>query len=148
MKDTIHKHVHNTTMEENVLNQYSTFVEKVTSKESNDLDATFSRLVELNRGKVNMALLLTGSLGLSSETGEFNEIVKKAVFQGKPLSEENVFHMKRELGDILWYWINTCRALSLNPNEVLQENVRKLKNRFPDETFSVEHSENRAKDDL
>lgn len=135
-------------MEENILNQYSNFVEKVTSKESNDLDATFSRLLELNRGKVNIALLLTGSLGLSSESGEFNEIVKKTIFQGKPLSDENIFHMKRELGDILWYWTNACRALSLDPNEVLQENVRKLQNRFPNETFSVEDSENRAKDDL
>ncbi len=135
-------------MEENLLNKYSTFVEKVTSKESNDLDATFSRLSELNRGKVNVALLLTGSLGLSSETGELNEIVKKTIFQGKPLSPESVYHMKRELGDILWYWVNTCRALSLDPNDVLHENVRKLQNRFPEQVFSVDKSENRAKDDL
>lgn len=135
-------------MEGNILNNYSKFVEKVTSKESNELDATLVRLMELNKGKSNMSLLLTSSLGLSSESGEFNEIVKKIIFQGKPLSEDNIFHMKRELGDILWYWVNACRALSMDPNDVLQENVRKLQNRFPGETFSVEYSENRAKDDL
>ena len=135
-------------MEGNILNNYSHFVEKVTSKESNELDATLMRLMELNTGKSNMALLLTSSLGLGSESGEFIEITKKIIFQGKPLSEENIFHMKRELGDILWYWVNACRALSLDPNDVLQENVRKLQNRFPDEKFSVEHSENRSQDDL
>lgn len=135
-------------MEGNILNNYSKFVEKVTSKESNELDATLVRLMELNKGKSNMSLLLTSSLGLSSESGEFNEIVKKIIFQGKPLSEENIFHMKRELGDILWYWVNACRALSMDPNDVLQENVLKLQKRFPGETFSVEYSENRAKDDL
>jgi NTP pyrophosphatase (non-canonical NTP hydrolase) len=137
-----------TKMEGNILNNYSKFVEKVTSKESNELDATLVRLMELNKGKSNMSLLLTSSLGLSSESGEFNEIVKKIIFQGKPLSEDNIFHMKRELGDILWYWVNACRALSLDPNDVLQENVRKLQNRFPGEKFSIENSENRAKDDL
>lgn len=137
-----------TKMEGNILNNYSNFVKKVTSKESNELDATLVRLMELNKGKSNMSLLLTSSLGLSSESGEFNEIVKKIIFQGKPLSEDNIFHMKRELGDILWYWVNACRALSLDPNDVLQENVRKLQNRFPEEKFSIEHSENRAKDDL
>ena len=137
-----------TKMEGNILNNYSNFVKKVTSKESNELDATLVRLMELNKGKSNMSLLLTSSLGLSSESGEFNEIVKKIIFQGKPLSEDNIFHMKRELGDILWYWVNACRALSLDPNDVLQENVRKLQNRFPGEKFSIEHSENRAKDDL
>lgn len=135
-------------MEGNILNNYSHFVEKVTSKESNELDATLVRLMELNTGKSNMALLLTSSLGLGSESGEFIEITKKIIFQGKPLSEENIFHMKRELGDILWYWVNACRALSLDPNDVLQENVRKLQNRFPDEKFSVERSENRKQDDL
>lgn len=137
-----------TKMEGNILNNYSNFVKKVTSKESNELDATLVRLMELNKGKSNMSLLLTSSLGLSSESGEFNEIVKKIIFQGKPLSEDNIFHMKRELGDILWYWVNACRALSLDPNDVLQENVRKLQNRFPGEKFSIENSENRAKDDL
>ena len=97
---------------------------------------------------INVPLLITGALGLSSETGEFNEIVKKMLFQGKPLTEENLFHMKRELGDIMWYWTNTCRALRLDPNEVIAENVRKLEARYPGGHFDAFYSENRKEGDL
>jgi NTP pyrophosphatase (non-canonical NTP hydrolase) len=92
--------------------------------------------------------MLTGVLGLSSETGELTEIVKKIVFQGKLLDQDNLFHMKRELGDIMWYWINMCRALNLDPNEVIAENVRKLQARYPDGKFDVYLSENRKQGDL
>ena len=92
--------------------------------------------------------MLCGAIGLGSETGEFQEIVKKCVFQGKPLNEETLFHMKRELGDIMWYWVNACRALDLDPNEVVAENVKKLEARYPGGSFSVWHSENRKEDDL
>ena len=106
------------------LETYQRFVEKVTSEPSNDLSVMNQRIDELSKdSKVNLSLLLTGSLGLSSECGEFTEIVKKVIFQGKPLNEDNIYHMKRELGDILWYWVNACRSLGLNPNDVLMENV-------------------------
>jgi NTP pyrophosphatase (non-canonical NTP hydrolase) len=91
---------------------------------------------------------MTSAIGLSSEGGEFSEIVKKMVFQGKPLDSDLVFHMKRELGDILWYWSNACRALKLDPNDVLQENVSKLRSRYPEGTFDAFFSENRKKGDL
>ena len=106
-------------MEKVDLNKYSQFVEKVTSQESNQLSPMARRLsiLEGTDGKINMALLLTGGIGLSSETGEFNEIIKKCIFQGKPLDDETVFHAKRELGDIIWYWINSCRALGLDPTK-------------------------------
>jgi NTP pyrophosphatase (non-canonical NTP hydrolase) len=97
---------------------------------------------------INVPLLLTAALGLAAETGEFCEIPKKIYFQGKPLTEENVFHMKRELGDIMWYWINACRALNLDPNDVIAENVNKLKARYPGGEFDVYHSENRSQGDL
>jgi NTP pyrophosphatase (non-canonical NTP hydrolase) len=93
-------------------------------------------------------LLITGALGLAAETGEFCEIPKKMLFQGKPLTEENLFHMKRELGDIMWYWINTCRALNLDPNAVIEENVNKLQSRYPGGHFDVHYSENRREGDL
>jgi NTP pyrophosphatase (non-canonical NTP hydrolase) len=92
--------------------------------------------------------MLTGAMGLCSESGELMEIVKKMVFQGKPLTEESHFHMKRELGDIVWYWTNMCRALNLDPNEVIAENVNKLKSRYPGGEFDVYHSENRQLGDL
>ena len=144
------------------LNKYSEFVEAVTSKPSNDLTTFMNRLDSLDANyeaygsegeyihgpDVNVPLLLTGTLGLCAESGEFTEIVKKMVFQGKPLSDENVFHMKRELGDIMWYWINACRALHLDPNDVIAENVNKLKSRYPGGTFDVYSSENRAAGDI
>ena len=95
-----------------------------------------------------MPRLLTAALGLGSETGEFVEIVKKMVLQGKPASEDNIFHMKRELGDIMWYWANACNALGLDPNDVIAENVRKLEARYPGGSFDVNYSENRKAGDL
>ena len=85
------------------LNKYKDFVEKVTSGESNAFGALHSRMIELNDAGVNPALLLTASIGMASEGGEFSEIVKKCTFQGKPMDADTVFHMKRELGDIMWY---------------------------------------------
>ena len=131
------------------LNKYKEFVEEVTSTASNnttELSKTLDKL-ETESG-VNMALLLTGSIGMASEGGEFAEIVKKCVFQGKPLDDATIFHAKRELGDIAWYWVNSCRALNLDPNEVLAENVNKLKARYPGGEFDVHYSENRKDGDL
>jgi len=132
------------------LNKYQKFVEAVTSNESNSYDHLHRRIVELQNGTpvINPSLLLTAGIGLASEGGEFNEIVKKMFFQGKPLNEENVFHMKRELGDIIWYWTNACRALNLDPNEVIAENVKKLESRYPGGSFDVHQSENRKEGDL
>jgi NTP pyrophosphatase (non-canonical NTP hydrolase) len=140
------------------LNKYSEFVQAVTSKPSNDLttfmdrcdelDANFDSTVCTHGPDINVPLLLTACLGLAAESGEFIEIPKKIFFQGKPLTDENVFHMKRELGDIMWYWINACRALRLDPNEVIAENVEKLKARYPGGEFNVYNSENRQHNDL
>ena len=116
----------------------------------NNYDYLHRRIEELRNGTpvINPSLLLTAGIGLASEGGEFNEIVKKMFFQGKPLNEENVFHMKRELGDIFWYWTNACRALNLDPNEVIAENVKKLESRYPGGSFDVHYSENRKEGDL
>lgn len=131
------------------LNKYMEFVSAVTSRESNEFEPFAARLIELQReSNVSISLLLTGVIGLGAESGELQEIVKKMVFQGKPLNEENIFHMKRELGDIMWYWINTCRALGLDPNDVVAENVRKLEARYPGGNFDPYYSENRKAGDL
>ena len=128
------------------LNKYKDFVEAVTSEASNNLDSFKDRVNELNG--VNVPLLLTACLGLAAEGGEFIEVPKKIIFQGKPLTEENVFHMKRELGDVMWYWINACRALNLDPNDVIDENVRKLESRYPGGSFDAHYSENRKEGDI
>ena len=140
------------------LKRYQDFVEAVTSKPSNDLTTFMNRLDELDGNfdaqtqkhgpDVNVPLLLTAALGLAAETGEFCEIPKKIYFQGKQLGEDEVFHMKRELGDVMWYWINACRALNLDPNEVIAENVKKLEARYPGGSFDPFYSENRKEGDL
>ena len=131
------------------LQLYQKFVRGVTSKESMNFDDLLRRINELrNNSNVNISLLMTASIGLASEGGEFSEIVKKILFQGKPLTEDEIFHMKRELGDIIWYWINACRALDLDPNDVIAENVKKLESRYPGGSFDVHYSENRKEGDL
>ena len=133
------------------LNRYSKFVVGVTSKESMNYDFLHKRIEELRNQTdpiFNPSLLLTASTGLGSESGEFQEIVKKVFFQGKPMNEETRFHAKRELGDIMWYWVNACRALNLNPDDVIAENVNKLRSRYPGGDFDPYYSENRQSGDL
>lgn len=131
------------------LTKYLDFVGEVTSKESNYPADFVARVNEINNTTtINPALLLTAAMGLAAEGGEFVEIPKKILFQGKPVNEENIFHMKRELGDIMWYWINACRALNLDPNDVIAENVKKLEARYPGGSFDAHYSENRQDGDL
>jgi len=130
------------------LNKYGEFVDGVTSKASTDLETFIARVRELDAAGMDVPRMLTAGIGLASEGGEFDEIVKKIVFHGKEYNEDNVFHMKRELGDIAWYWMNACIGLGLDPNEVIAENVRKLEARYPGGKFSVWHSENRREGDL
>ena len=145
-------------MSQNIdLNKYKDFVEAVTSKASNDLTTFMDRCDELDGNyigdgvhgpDINVPLLLTACLGLAAEGGEFIEVPKKMFFQGKPLTEAEVFHLKRELGDVIWYWINACRALNLDPNDVIDENIRKLESRYPGGSFDAHYSENRKEGDI
>ena len=128
--------------------KYVEFVKGVTSEPSLDYGAMGSRLAELEVTGTNTSQLLTAALGLTAESGEFTEVVKKIIFQGKPYNEDNVFHMKRELGDICWYLAQACMALDTNFDEVLQMNFEKLSARYPDGTFDVHYSENRKEGDL
>ena len=129
------------------IRDYSDFVDAITSDPSKDLNVFIDRIQELSQSGVNIPRLMTGANGICSEAGEFMEIVKKMLFQGKPLTEDNAFHMKRELGDIIFYWINACIALNLDPMDVIQENFNKLSARYPD-GFSVARSEKRAVGDI
>jgi NTP pyrophosphatase (non-canonical NTP hydrolase) len=131
------------------LNKYAEFVLAICSNQSKNSEDFVEHVRKLhNTTSVNIPLLLTSGIGLASEGGEFNEIVKKIFFQGKPLDEDNIFHMKRELGDIMWYWMNACNALGLDPNDVIAENVDKLESRYPGGSFDAHYSENRKDGDL
>ena len=93
-------------------------------------------------------LAVSGAVGMSSEAGEFAEIIKKCVFQGKEMTDDIKKHLASELGDVAWYWINSCRALGVDPNEVIGNNVEKLKARYPGGEFNAFSSENRAEGDI
>ena len=127
---------------------YSDFVTKVTSGPSLDMESLKKSMDDIeSNSSIQMPRLLTAALGLGSETGEFVEIVKKMVLQGTPASEDNIFHMKRELGDIMWYWTTACASLGLDPFEVINENQKKLEARYG-EKFEIERSEVRKEGDL
>ncbi len=129
--------------------KYIDFVREVTSHESLDYAALLTRTNQLElEGDCNVPQLLTAALGLTAESGEFTEVVKKIIFQGKPYNEDNVFHMKRELGDICWYLAQACMALDTTFDEVMEMNVEKLKARYPGGEFDVHKSENRKEGDL
>ena len=130
--------------------KYTEFVDAVTSKESNDYIAFNSRCFEIQKGDDGIPInrLITAALGMSAESGEFTEVVKKIVFQGKPYTEENRFHMKRELGDVMWYVAQCCIALDISLDEICDMNIEKLGKRFPDGHFDTYYSENRKANDL
>ena len=129
--------------------KYLDFVAGVTSPASSDLPQLLSRITELDvTDDADIPRLLTAALGLTAEAGEFTEVVKKIILQGKPYNEDNVFHMKRELGDICWYIAQACMALDTTFDEIIEMNVDKLKARYPGGEFDVHHSENRKEGDL
>tara|TARA_B100001094_G_scaffold330175_1_gene394760 strand:- start:1543 stop:1944 length:402 start_codon:yes stop_codon:yes gene_type:complete len=126
--------------------KYTQFVNSVTSTPSKDADAFVYRLQELG-GDVAIQRLLTAAVGISAEGGEFMEIVKKMIFQGKPASEDNLEHLKIELGDVLWYVAQACMALDISFEEVADMNIDKLSKRYPDGHFAEYYSENRKAGD-
>jgi len=130
-------------------NKYIEFVRQTTSPASSNYADLISRLSQLEvEFNADVPRVLTAALGISAEAGEFTEVVKKIFLQGKPYNEENVFHLKRELGDICWYLAQACMALDTNFEEVLQMNFEKLSARYPEGTFDVYRSENRVEGDL
>ena len=129
--------------------KYLDFVHDVTSTESLDYAALLTRMNKLElEDDCNLSQLLTAALGLGAESGEFTEVVTKIILQGKPYNEDNVFHMKRELGDICWYIAQACMALDTTFDEIIEMNVDKLKKRYPGGEFNVHQSENRKAGDL
>jgi NTP pyrophosphatase (non-canonical NTP hydrolase) len=128
--------------------KYSEFVNAVTSDASTDFLALSDRLVELDEKGANIERLLTAGVGINAEGGEFLEIIKKMIFQGKPFNADNKEHMIIELGDLMWYVTQACMALEVSLDEVVARNVTKLEKRYPGGSFDVYYSENRADDDL
>ena len=128
--------------------KYTEFVDAVTSNESKSSESFSVRLRELYSEGLPVERLLTAAVGMSAESGEFIEVVKKMIFQGKPVNEENLFHLKRELGDIMWYVAQACMSLDTSIDEIIEMNVEKLEKRYPGGEFDVHYSENRKEGDV
>ena len=129
------------------LDKYAIFVDGVTSDPSKDYQSFTESLDNLDGEGANIQRLLTAAVGLSAEGGEFMEIVKKMVFQGKPWNDDNREHLIIELGDAMWYVMQACSALDVSLEDVVAKNVEKLKKRYPGGEFDVYKSENRSADD-
>ena len=137
-----------TTEDTKKFNDYAKFVVSTTSQESLHTLALISRLHSLQEEhKIEFSQLLTASIGMQAESGEFSEVIKKIIFQGKEFTKDERFHLKRELGDVLWYWVQGCTALGYTPQEVMEENINKLESRYPN-GFEVAMSENRQVGDI
>ena len=128
-------------------NRYEEFVSAVTSDCSTNFVDFADRIGELDREGANIERLLTSGVGINAEGGEFLEIIKKMVFQGKPWNEDNREHLIIELGDIMWYVAQACMALEVSFDDVIATNVKKLEKRYPEGTFDVYFSENRKAGD-
>ena len=128
--------------------RYEKFVDAVTSDPSKDFVGLADRMVELDEKGANIERLLTAGVGINAEGGEFLEIIKKMIFQGKPFNEDNKEHMIIELGDLMWYVAQACMALEVSFDDVIARNVKKLEKRYPGGAFDVYYSENRQEGDL
>ena len=135
-------------MSQNLLKEYTIFVDKITSESSKSTKKMKERIDFINSSGVEVSRLLTAGIGLSGEVGEFNEIIKKTIFQSKSFDSETHEHIKRELGDIMWYVTQACLALKVDLVEVIKTNEEKLKRRFPKERFSKELDSNRRGEDI
>ncbi len=128
-------------------NRYEEFVSAVTSEASTNFVDFADRIGELDREGANIERLLTSGVGINAEGGEFLEIIKKMIFQGKPWDEDNKEHLIIELGDVMWYVAQACMALEISFDDVIERNVKKLEKRYPGGKFDIQKSEVRAAGD-
>ncbi len=135
-------------MSQKLIEEYTDFVDKVTSEASKSSDKMNERIEYLNANGVEVSRLLTASIGLSGEVGELNEIIKKVLFQSKTFDSATHEHMKRELGDIMWYVAQACLALNVDLSDVIVTNKDKLSNRFPQDKFNVNNDQTRKAGDV
>lgn len=131
-----------------MLEKYEQFVDTLTSVQSKNFNEYIKSLTKLHEANCDIARLDTALSGLTAEANEGMEILKKLKFQGKEWNDDVHYHLKREAGDMIFYWINLCIALGLSPSDVIEENVRKLEKRYPGGSFDVWKSENREEGDI
>ena len=97
-----------------------------------------SKIDVIGQGKFKepkMVKLLHGIVGIATEFGELWDIVARYL-EGKD-SKLNKEHCKEEVGDILWYITEVVAALDVDLIDLMEENINKLKKRYP-EKFTEE----------
>lgn len=97
-------------------------------------------MTTLNPALDKKDVLINGVMGLCGESGEVIDIVKKHLAQGHELDKEKII---KELGDVAWYMAEIATVLDVELEDVLVQNIEKLKKRYP-EGFSTEKSVNRV----
>ena len=107
------------------------------------LNLTLSDTTENGIGE-DTGTILNACLGLSGEVGEFNDMIKKWIFHNTPLDKE---HVKKEIGDVMWYVAMMCESFGFSLDDVMQTNVDELIARYPD-GFDTYRANHRAKDDV
>ena len=130
-------------------NKYVEFVRQTTSPASSDFAQLLVRMSELEETHcADVPRLLTAALGVSAESGELVEIIKKVFLQGKPYTEETKIHILKEFSDVMWYLAQLCIAMDTTFEEIMKINYDKLSARYPEGTFNVYYSENRSEGDI
>lgn len=116
-----------------------------TNDEKSSIRLFKSLLIDTNlNNEKDVGTIIDACLGLSGEVGEFNDLIKKWIFHEKDLDEE---HLKRECGDIMWYIAMMCHAFKWDLNDIMDININKLRNRYP-EGFDPEKANNREVNDV
>lgn len=76
-------------------------------------------------------MLVWNALGLTGESGEVADIIKKAVFHQHGMNTATKSQLVKELGDVLWYVAAICTKLDVPMGVVMEHNIEKLKQRYP-----------------
>lgn len=93
----------------------------------------------LNMDLTKEQLLSNMVMGIAGESGEVADVIKKHLYQGHDL---DVAHLKEEIGDVMFYIVNLANVLELDMEEVLEDNINKLRKRYP-QGFDADRSINR-----
>ena len=97
-----------------------------------------------NHGAKDIGDVVNACLGLAGETGETVDIIKKWIFHDSDMDYD---HLKKEIGDVMWYVALLCESFGFDLDDILKTNVEKLKMRYP-EGFDTERSNNRLDGDV
>lgn len=113
------------------------YVQDAVRAESADMEKIGYRL-----GSKTNVRLLHAAMGMSTESAELLDALKKHIFYGKPL---DITNLKEEIGDIMWYIAIACDTMGFDLTQIMSDNIEKLRKRYP-EKFSEDNAINRDTD--